>query len=68
MSDAALKIEERDSKSTLSLEGEISYSPELKKLIFLTKGKYLVVVNMDEEQLQEVVNGEAVPATVEIRY
>ena len=53
---------------SLLLQGDLSYSPALQRILFISKSGSLMVVHIDKEHLNEVVHGESVPACVEIRY
>jgi hypothetical protein len=61
-------LKEKDHRITLTLQGEITYSTELERLIFISKTNYIVVIHADKEHLNEIVHGESVPVCVEIRY
>lgn len=61
-------VEEKDNRVTLKLDGTVLYSPELKKMIFLSGASDVVVVNADKDQFQAILNGESVAVCVEIRF
>lgn len=63
-----IKEESPESKATLLLQGDISYSPALQRILFISKSGSLMVVHIDKEHLNELVHGESVPACVEVRY
>lgn len=63
-----IKEESSESKATLLLQGDISYSPALQRILFISKSGSLMVVHIDKEHLNELVHGESVPACVEVRY
>ena len=67
-SNLEIKEESPEPKITLSLQGDISYSPALQRLLFISKSGSLMVIHIDKEHLNEIVHGESVPACVEIRY
>ena len=62
-------MESSEERTTKSLQGKISFSPELEKLIFISDtDDDIVIVNVDKEHLNEIVHGESLPVCVEIRY
>lgn len=57
-----------DDRVTITLTGDIVYSRELKRMIFISDSNQIVVLHATKEQMNEIVHGESVPVTVEIRY
>ena len=63
-----MESSKEDHRTTKSLQGNISYSSVLERLIFLSDSGDIIIVNIDKEHLDEIVHGESLPVCVDLRY